>query len=173
MLRNTEPIDIISKARWDELGQVLDPGNFECASCYCSTKKSVSMTIYLSSFIRCCSYSNQSRFKSVSVFGVRAEVGSAITRGRVLCFACVGGMKRRIEGKQLERFEKVVKRKIVWGNTRQLLVNFTVGSLRRSLRAWTPQPSWQDQLIEELSNIAVGINEHSWCFLESRSAIFS
>jgi hypothetical protein len=41
-------------------------------------------------------------------------------------------MKRRIEEKQLGSFEKVVKRKMVWGNTRQLLVNFTVGSLRRS-----------------------------------------
>jgi len=76
-------------------------------------KKYVSMPIDLSSFTRCCSYSNQSRFKSVSVFGVRAGVGSAITRGRVLCFACAGGMKRSIEGKQLEIFEKVVKRKIV------------------------------------------------------------
>lgn len=150
MLRNTEPFEIISKAGGDELGQVLDPGNFECASCY-RTKKSVSMTVYLSSFIRCCSYSNQSRFKSVSVFGVRAGVSSAITRGRVLCFACAEGMKRRIEGKQLGRFEKVVKRRTVWGNARQLLVNFTVGSLRRSLRVLTPNRYgmiWHDQQIK-------------------------
>jgi hypothetical protein len=40
-------------------------------------------------------------------------VSSAITRGRVLCFACAGGMKRRIEEKQLGSFEKVVKRKMV------------------------------------------------------------
>jgi hypothetical protein len=40
-------------------------------------------------------------------------VGSAITRGRVLCFACAGGMKRRIEGNQLGRFEKVVKKKML------------------------------------------------------------
>jgi hypothetical protein len=82
-------------------------------------------------------------------------------------------MKRRIEGNQLGRFEKVVKKKMLWGNMRQLLVKFTVGSLRRSLRAWTPQPLWHDQLIKELSNIAVEINEHSWYYLESRSAIFS